>query len=122
MFLGLAAGFDHRNFARCSKMQYSAMKQLKTLNRRRSVHLSALFASVLSLAGCATATGHLGGAASPMDAQASMATKDANHYPAVHDMPPQRTEPLISPAEQARIRGDLIAARDRQAPAAVAKK
>jgi hypothetical protein len=103
-------------------MQYSAMKQLKTLNRRRSVHLGALFASVLSLAGCATAAGRLGSAGSAMDAQASMTTKNASYYPAVHDMPPERTEPLISSAEQARIRGELIAARDRQAPAAVAKK
>ena len=103
-------------------MQYSMSKQLKVPSRRRSVHLGALFASVLSLAGCATAAVHPGGAASPMDAQASMATKDANHYPAIHDMPPQRTEPLISPAEEARIRSDLIAARDRQARAAVAKK
>ena len=34
-----------------------------------------------------------------------------NRYLPVHDMPPERTEPLMSPAEQARIRGELSAAR-----------
>jgi hypothetical protein len=50
-----------------------------------------------------------------------MTAKDPNHYPAVNDMPPERTEPLMSPAEQARIRGELTAARGRQAPAAAVK-
>jgi hypothetical protein len=98
------------------------MKQLKTLGRRRSLHLSALFASMLSLGGCATASEHLGSSENPLDAQASMTTKDPNHYLAVHDMPPERTEPLLSRAEQARIEGELIAARSRQSPAAAAKK
>jgi hypothetical protein len=113
---------DQSNPARCSKLQHSAMKQLKTLGRRRSLHLSALFASMLSLDGCATASEHLGGSENPLDAQASMTTKDKNHYLAVHDMPPERTEPLLSRAEQARIAGELIAASSRQSPAAAAKK
>jgi hypothetical protein len=98
------------------------MKQLRTLHRRRSAHLGALFASVLSLAGCAMPAGHLGEGRSPIDAQASMTTNDANQYPAVHDMPPERTQPLMSSGEQARIRGELSAARGRQAPTAAARK
>jgi hypothetical protein len=85
------------------------------------LYLSAVFASVLLLAGCETVAGYLGGAGSPMDAQASMTAKGPNDYPAVHDVPPERAEPLMTPAEQARIRGELTAARGRQAPAAAAK-
>src|SRR5262245_60339492 len=98
------------------------MKQSRTPSRRTSLRLSALFALVLSLAGCSNTTVHLDGAGSPMNAQASMTMKDANHYLPVHDMPPDRTEPLMSPAEHARISSELIAARERQAPAALARK
>jgi hypothetical protein len=80
-------------------------------SRRRSIRLSALFVSVLSLAGCATEAGHVAGAGNPVDAQASMSAMSVNRYLPVHDMPPERTEPLMSPAEQARIRGELSAAR-----------
>jgi hypothetical protein len=81
------------------------------ISRRRSTHLSVLFASVLSLAGCATEAGHLSGTGNPVDAQASMSATNVNRYLPVHDMPPERTEPLMSPAEQAKIRGELSAAR-----------
>ena len=37
------------------------------------------------------------------DAQASMTAKDSGHYLPVHDMPPERTEPLMSHAEEAKI-------------------
>ena len=77
-------------------------------SRRWSIRLSALFVPVLSLAGCATESGQVAGAGNPVDAQASMSV---NRYLPVHDMPPERTEPLMSPAEQARIRGELSAAR-----------
>jgi hypothetical protein len=80
-------------------------------SRRRSTHLSVLFASVLSLAGCATESGQVAGASSPVDAQASMSATNVNRYLPVHDMPPERTEPLMSPAEQAKVRGELSAAR-----------
>jgi hypothetical protein len=80
-------------------------------SRRWSIHLSALFVSVLSLAGCATEAGHLSGTGSPVDAQASMSATNVNRYLPVHDMPPERAEPLMSPAEQAKVRGELSAAR-----------
>jgi hypothetical protein len=77
------------------------------------MYLSALFALALWLAGCATEAGHPGGAGSPVNAQASMTATDANGYRPVHDKPPERTEPLMSPAEEARVRGELSAARTR---------
>jgi hypothetical protein len=82
-----------------------------TPSRSRSIYWSALFASVLSLAGCATQAGHPGGAGNLFDAQASMTAPNTNRYLPVHDMPPERTEPLMSPAEVAKVRGELSAAR-----------
>jgi hypothetical protein len=40
-------------------------------------------------------------------------------YPAVHDVPSERAEPVLNPAEQAKIENDLKAARNRQAGAVV---
>jgi hypothetical protein len=38
-------------------------------------------------------------------------------YPAVHDMPPQRAQPLLDEEEQKRLENDLLKVRNRQAPA-----
>jgi len=37
-------------------------------------------------------------------------------YPAVHDMPPQRAQPLLDEEEQKRLEKDLTKVRNRQAP------
>jgi hypothetical protein len=37
-------------------------------------------------------------------------------FPAVHDMPPQRAQPLLDEEQQKRLEGDLLRARNRQAP------
>jgi len=37
-------------------------------------------------------------------------------YPAVHDMPPPRAQPLLDEEEQKRLEKDLINIRNRQAP------
>lgn len=39
---------------------------------------------------------------------------DPTPYPAVHDMPANRTDPVLDPAEQAKLSSDLKAVRDRQ--------
>jgi hypothetical protein len=39
----------------------------------------------------------------------------------VEDLPPNRDEAAIAPAEQAKIKAELLAARDRQASSAAAK-
>jgi hypothetical protein len=39
----------------------------------------------------------------------------------VEDLPPNRDEVAIAPAEQAKIKAELLAARDRQASAAAAQ-
>lgn len=46
--------------------------------------------------------------------------KDPGSFPAVHDMPAAREQSVLDPAEQAKIEGELAAARDRQAAAAAA--
>jgi hypothetical protein len=47
--------------------------------------------------------------------------KEAGAYPPVHDLPPDREEAAMAPAERAKIQSELIAARDRQASAPAAK-
>jgi hypothetical protein len=47
--------------------------------------------------------------------------KEAGGYLPVHDLPPDREQPELAPAERAKIQAELLAARDRQASAAAAK-
>jgi hypothetical protein len=54
----------------------------------------------------------------PADAPAR--PKEAGGYLPVHDLPPNRDEAAMAPAEQAKIQAELAAARDRQAAAAAA--
>jgi hypothetical protein len=41
----------------------------------------------------------------------------AGAYPAVHDVPTDRSEPMLDPTEQAKVENDLKTARDRQTKA-----
>jgi hypothetical protein len=73
-----------------------------------------LLLSSLSLCGCVTST-----AGSPMDARAEAPTPPkASLYPAVGDLPPERTAPEMTADERSKLKKELIAARDRQASAA----
>jgi len=78
--------------------------------------MAALFASALAVSGCSTSIADLPGVGVPGDAAGR--PKEANGYLPVHDLPPQRDEAVIKPAEQAKIQAELAAARDRQAAAA----
>lgn len=74
-----------------------------------------LLASVLG--GCSTAQidqipHNIGGL--PEGAPARPAVQAA--FPAVHDMPPQRAQPLLDEEEQKRLERDLTKVRNRQAP------
>jgi hypothetical protein len=75
----------------------------------------ALVASSLAVSGCSTSIADLPGVGVPADAPAR--PKEAGGYLPVHDMPPDREEAAMKPAEQAKIQAELIAARDRQAAA-----
>ncbi len=82
----------------------------------RLLAIGALIGSAIALGGCSTSIADLPGVGLPADAPAR--PKEANGYLPVHDMPPDREEAPMKPAEQAKIEAELIAARARQAAAA----
>jgi hypothetical protein len=54
-------------------------------------------------------------------ANAPAAPKEAGSYLPVEDLPPGRGEPVIAPDQQAKIKAELLAARERQASTPAAK-
>jgi len=88
-----------------------------TINRHmRAIALAALLLSALARGGCATSIADLPLVGLPADAPAR--PKEAGAYLPVHDLPPNREEAAMAPAEQAQIQRELAGARDRQASAA----
>jgi hypothetical protein len=86
-------------------------------NRTTGVVLAgALLFGALTLGGCSSSIADLPLVGTPADAPAR--PKEAGSYLPVHDLPPDREEAAMAPAEQAKILGELAAARDRQASAA----
>ena len=80
--------------------------------------LGAALLSALSAGGCSTQIADLP-LGTPADAPAH--PKEAGPYLPVHDLPPDRDEAGLTPAERAKIQTELTAARDRQASATAAK-
>ena len=78
-----------------------------------------LLSSALALGGCATSIADLPLVGTPADVPER--PKEAGAYLPVHDLPPDREEAAMAPAERAKIQSELIAARDRQASAPAAK-
>src|SRR3984893_930276 len=86
--------------------------------RTTSLATAALLLSGLSLGGCATSTA----GSSLMDARAEAAAPPKTSvYLPVEDLPPKREKPAMTPGERLKLQKELIAARDRQAPAAKAR-
>lgn len=79
-----------------------------------------LLAVALMLGGCSTQIADLPGVGLP--ANAPERPKEAGAYLPVHDLPPERDEAAMKPAELAKIQAELTAARDRQAAAAAGAK
>jgi hypothetical protein len=75
-----------------------------------------LLLSALALGGCATSIADMPIAGTPADAPAR--PKEAGAYLPVHDLPPDREEAEMTPAEQAKALKELAAARDHQASVA----
>ena len=69
----------------------------------------ALLLAALALGGCSTSVADL-----PLFGSDSKA-KPAEGFLPVGDLPPSRDDPAIAPDEQAQIKAELLAARDRQA-------
>ena len=82
--------------------------------------LAVLFASALALGGCSTQIADMPGVGLPSDAP--QRPKEAGAYMPVHDLPPERDDAAMKPAELAKIQAELVAARDRQASTGVTAK
>jgi hypothetical protein len=81
--------------------------------------MAALLLSALALGGCSTSIADMPLVGTPADAPER--PKEAGAYLPVHDLPPDREEAAMPPAERARIQAELLAARDRQASTAAAQ-
>jgi hypothetical protein len=80
---------------------------------RRVLALGVLLGSALALGGCATSIADLPLIGTPADAPPR--ARETGAYLPVHDLPPNREQPELAPAERAKIQAELLAARDRQA-------
>lgn len=83
---------------------------------KRALVRGALLLSALALGGCSTSIADLPVIGTP--AGAPSRPKEAGNYLPVEDLPPDRDEAAIPLADQAKIKAELVAARDRQASAA----
>jgi hypothetical protein len=86
---------------------------------KRALVFASLLSSALALGGCATSIADLPLIGTPADAP--VRPKEAGAYLPVHDLPPDREEAALPPAERAKIAAELAAARDRQASTTGAK-
>ncbi len=84
--------------------------------KRRALVWGALLASALALGGCSSSIADLPLVGTPADAPAR--PKEAGAYLPVHDLPPDREQAAMAPAERAKIEAELVAARNRQASVA----
>lgn len=91
----------------------------RTGRRFRALGWGAVLLSALALGGCATSIADLPIVGTPADAPAR--PQEAGAYLPVEDLPPNRDQAAIAPAEQAKIKAELLAARDRQASTAAAQ-
>jgi hypothetical protein len=83
---------------------------------KRALVRGVLLLSALALGGCSTSIADLPVIGTPAGAPAR--PREAGNYLPVEDLPPDRDEAAIPPADQAKIKAELLAARDRQASAA----
>ena len=90
------------------------------MNRtKRALALAALLISALALGSCSTSIADLPLVGTPADAPAR--PKETGSYLPVHDLPPDREQAAMAPAERDKIQRELAAARDRQASSAAAQ-
>jgi hypothetical protein len=122
--------------ARTSETQTSAVRRQQSCKRRdkkqgtsgrmpvdRTIRLwsmAALCASALASGGCAPQRPPKARVGVPTDAP--QRPKEAGAYLPVNDLPPDREEAAMKPAELTKIQAELVAARDRQASTGTAAK
>ena len=86
---------------------------------QRALALGALLLSAVALGGCSISVADLPLVGTPADAPER--PKEAGAYLPVNQLPPDRDEAAMDPAQRAKIQKELVAARDRQASATAAK-
>ena len=86
---------------------------------KRVLAVAALLLSTLAVGGCSISIADLPLVGTPADAPAR--AKETNPYLPVGESPPDRDEATMAPADRAKIKAELLAARDRQASATAAK-
>lgn len=87
--------------------------------KKRALAWGVLLLSALTLGGCSISIADLPLVGTPADAPAR--AKETGAYLPVNQLPPDRDEAAMNPAERAKIQSELVAARERQASAAAAK-
>jgi len=92
---------------------------MSTARKTRGLTAGALLLSALALGGCSISIADLPLAGTPADAPAR--PKESGGYLPVNQLPPDREEAAMNPAERAKIQSELVAARERQASAVAAK-
>jgi hypothetical protein len=86
---------------------------------KRVVAVAALLLSTMAVGGCSISIADLPLVGTPADAPAR--PKETNPYLPVEELPPNRDEATMAPADRAKMKAELLAARDRQASATAAK-
>jgi hypothetical protein len=82
---------------------------------KKALAFGALLMSALALGGCSISIAELPLGGAPARA------KETGAYLPVNELPPDRDEAAMNPAERAKIQSELVAARERQASATAAK-
>src|SRR5947209_2377919 len=78
-----------------------------------------LFSAALTITGCTnTVADHTPAGMGGLSADAPTRATMPSAYPAVNDVPPSRSNPLLSAEEQKNLEDELAQARDRAAPSA----
>ena len=81
--------------------------------------MAALLLSALAVGGCSISIADLPLVGTPADAPER--AKETDPYLPVGELPPDRDEATMAPADRAKIKAELLAVRDRQASATAAK-
>jgi hypothetical protein len=116
---GIAATADQIGIGSCKNTRCGTGGRMSVDRDKSALALGALLLSVLALGGCSISIADL--PVSGTAADASGHAKETGAYLPVNELPPDRDEAAMNPAERAKIQSELVAARERQASAAAAK-